>query len=136
MMKTPRLGTILVEQGRITAEILEGHQSTALCHLGNISWRLGRRASLAELRAELGEEGVEDVRVFGINEQVNRLLDNCLLTKIQHNHVIGRLARAEAGDLALLGDLARGAAFGDLNNDGAVDVAVNVSDGPAAAQTR
>jgi predicted dehydrogenase len=37
----------------LKAEILEGHQSSALCHLGNISWRLGRTASPAELRSEL-----------------------------------------------------------------------------------
>jgi predicted dehydrogenase len=37
----------------LKAEILEGHQSSALCHIGNISWRLGRTASPAELRSEL-----------------------------------------------------------------------------------
>jgi predicted dehydrogenase len=35
------------------AEILEGHQSTALCHIGNISWRLGQKASSSDIRAEL-----------------------------------------------------------------------------------
>src|SRR5205823_1638285 len=42
------------------ADILEGHQSTALCHLGNISWRLGRPASPAEIRKELPELKVHD----------------------------------------------------------------------------
>ena len=42
------------------ADILEGHQSTALCHLGNISWRLGRPASPAEIRKELSELKVHD----------------------------------------------------------------------------
>jgi hypothetical protein len=37
------------------AEILEGHQSAALCHLGNISWRLGRPAAPAELREVIGK---------------------------------------------------------------------------------
>ena len=35
------------------AEILEGHQSASLCHIGNISWRLGKTASPEEIRAEL-----------------------------------------------------------------------------------
>ena len=32
------------------ADILEGHISSALCHLGNISYRLGREVPLAEVR--------------------------------------------------------------------------------------
>jgi hypothetical protein len=37
----------------LRADIEEGHQSTALCHLGNISYRLGRTASPSEIKAEL-----------------------------------------------------------------------------------
>jgi predicted dehydrogenase len=44
----------------LTADILEGHQSTALCHTGNISWRLGRQASLAEIREQLGRLAVQE----------------------------------------------------------------------------
>jgi len=36
------------------ADILEGHQSTALCHLGNISYRLGRQSSPREIAEALG----------------------------------------------------------------------------------
>ncbi len=39
----------------LRAEILEGHQSSALCHLANISYRLGTRASVEEIRSRLGE---------------------------------------------------------------------------------
>lgn len=45
------------------AEVLETHQSTALCHIGNISWRLGRSASPVEVREQLGKLKVhEDVQ--------------------------------------------------------------------------
>lgn len=39
----------------LNAEILEGHLSTNICHAGNISYRLGRRASAAEVRAQIGD---------------------------------------------------------------------------------
>jgi predicted dehydrogenase len=42
------------------ADILEGHQSTALCHIGNISWRLGRPSSVDEIQKELSHLKVHD----------------------------------------------------------------------------
>jgi predicted dehydrogenase len=39
----------------LRAEIEEGHQSTALCHLGNISYRLGQPASPTEIKDRLGK---------------------------------------------------------------------------------
>lgn len=38
----------------LNAPIAEGHVSATLCHLGNISWRLGQPASLAACRSALG----------------------------------------------------------------------------------
>jgi predicted dehydrogenase len=38
-------------QADLHADVLEGHISTAICHAGNISYRLGRKASAAELRS-------------------------------------------------------------------------------------
>lgn len=40
----------------LNADILEGHLSSALCHLGNISYRLGTPISSTELQKELGED--------------------------------------------------------------------------------
>lgn len=44
----------------LNAEITEGHLSTSLCHIGNISWRLGREATVAEVREQLGKLKVHD----------------------------------------------------------------------------
>lgn len=44
-------------QEDLTAEILEGHQSSALCHLANISYRLGTPAAVEEIGRRLGEVG-------------------------------------------------------------------------------
>jgi predicted dehydrogenase len=40
-------------EGDLHAPISEGHNSTALCHLSNISYRLGRFQSPAEMRAQI-----------------------------------------------------------------------------------
>lgn len=39
----------------LNAEILEGHRSTNICHAGNISYRLGQTASVAEQREQVGD---------------------------------------------------------------------------------
>ena len=54
----------------LNAEIVEGHQSTALCHMGNISWRLGKPASVAEVREQLGK--------LKVHENVQETLDRTL----------------------------------------------------------
>ncbi len=39
----------------LRAEIEEGHQSSSLCHIANISYRLGAKASVDEIKAGLGK---------------------------------------------------------------------------------
>ena len=47
----------------LTADIEEGHLSSALCHLGNISYRLGEQVGPDELARRLGEfETAEEVQ--------------------------------------------------------------------------
>ena len=48
------------KQTDLAAEILEGHQSTALCHIANISFRLGQIASTADVEKRLGAINVHD----------------------------------------------------------------------------
>jgi len=54
----------------LNAEILEGHLSTALCHIGNISWRLGKESSVAEVREQVGKMKVHD----NVSETLDRTL--------------------------------------------------------------
>jgi len=44
----------------LNADILEGHQSTALCHVGNISYRLGHPSSPGEIRKQLAQLKIHD----------------------------------------------------------------------------
>ncbi len=53
----------------LNAEVLEGHLSTAVCHAGNISYRLGKTASTKEIRAQ-----VQDVPRFA--DMFDRLLEH------------------------------------------------------------
>jgi predicted dehydrogenase len=41
----------------LNADILEGHLSSALCHLGNISYRLGTRTSISEAKSRIASSG-------------------------------------------------------------------------------
>lgn len=60
----------------LNAEILEGHQSTALCHIGNISWLLGQTASPAELRQALGALATRDEALETFGRTLQHLRDN------------------------------------------------------------
>lgn len=60
----------------LNAEILEGHQSTALCHAGNISWRLGRETSLAEVSQQLKPLKTQDDVQATLDRTAQHLRDN------------------------------------------------------------
>lgn len=56
----------------LNAEITEGHQSTALCHIGNISWRLGAAATPEEVQTRLVQMKVHD----NVKETLDRTLQH------------------------------------------------------------
>ncbi|MHC4602245.1 MAG: gfo/Idh/MocA family oxidoreductase, partial [Planctomycetota bacterium] len=61
-----------VRSGRredLNAEVLEGHLSTAVCHTGNISYRLGRKATKDKMHTQ-----VRDIPNF--NDMFHRLLEH------------------------------------------------------------
>jgi predicted dehydrogenase len=58
------------------ADILEGHQSTALCHIGNISWRLGHSASPNEIQKQLGQMKVHDDALETFERTRQHLVEN------------------------------------------------------------
>jgi hypothetical protein len=43
------------QREKLHAEILEGHVSASVCHTGNISYRLGKKAPVDEIRKVTGE---------------------------------------------------------------------------------
>ena len=60
----------------LNAEILEGHQSTALCHMGNISWRLGKEATPTEVGEQIGKLKMPDNAKETLDRTVQHLQDN------------------------------------------------------------
>jgi predicted dehydrogenase len=67
-----------VRSGRcedLNAEVLEGHISTAVCHTGNISYRLGTIASKRQMR-----ESVQDIPI--LNDMFDRFLDHLMAHEI------------------------------------------------------
>jgi hypothetical protein len=58
------------------AEILEGHLSSALCHLGNISYRLGEQVSAADAKQRLASSKVKAEALETFERFTKHLDDN------------------------------------------------------------
>jgi predicted dehydrogenase len=58
------------------ADILETHQSTALCHIGNISWRLGHPTSATAIQKELSQLKVHDEVLATFDRTCKYLAEN------------------------------------------------------------
>ncbi len=64
------------KQEDLNADILEGHQSTSLCHVGNISHRLGRTATPAEIREQLEASKVRPEMIDAYARMEQHLADH------------------------------------------------------------
>ncbi|MCH8822731.1 MAG: Gfo/Idh/MocA family oxidoreductase [Planctomycetes bacterium] len=60
----------------VNANALEGHRSAALCHLGNISYRLGMQRTLSEIDEMFGDNGAPSET---FNRLKQHLIDNSLV---------------------------------------------------------
>jgi predicted dehydrogenase len=60
----------------LNAEILEGHVSTSLCHVANISHRLGARASAAEIDSRLSDSEFDPAVHETLTRMVEHLREN------------------------------------------------------------
>src|SRR5947208_3959823 len=59
-------------KGQLTADILEGHLSSAMCHLGNISMRLGKQEDLTTKTGYFKNKSADDALV----SMIDHLKDN------------------------------------------------------------
>lgn len=79
----------------LNADILETHQSTALCHIGNISWRLGQPSSPAEIQEQLSHLQAHEKALETFERTRKHLVENEVdlnKTKLR----LGPLLRLEA----------------------------------------
>ena len=86
----------------LNADVLEGHLSSALCHMGNISYRLGETASRAEITERIG--GNHDLA-----EAFERVQDHLLLNGVDVKltpRVLGRWLTMDPQAERFTGDFA------------------------------
>jgi predicted dehydrogenase len=87
----------------LNAEIIEGHQSTALCHIGNISWRLGQRSSMDEIQRQLSQLKVHEDAIETFQRTRIHLAENSIdLDKSQLT--LGRLLHLSPREEKFAGD--------------------------------
>lgn len=60
----------------LNADILQGHLSTSLCHIGNISWRLGQPTAAADVRAALSGFKTQEDAAATLDRTLGHLREN------------------------------------------------------------
>jgi len=73
----------------LNADILQGHLSSALCHLGNISYRLGRQVGTSELQERLKSLSVSDNSAETLDRTISHLADNKVAISDQTRFQVG-----------------------------------------------
>jgi predicted dehydrogenase len=84
----------------LNADILEGHLSSALCHLGNVSYRLGGEASFATAEGAFGDSKPAQ-------DSVERMIAHLKTNKLDLNNMNyrrGRLLTIDPKTESILGD--------------------------------
>ncbi len=71
----------------LAADIEEGHQSTALCHIANISYRLGQQTAMNDIPKLLDDDTFQRTRLYLSEAGVD--LEQTKLTLGQHLRVDG-----------------------------------------------
>ena len=82
----------------LNADILEGHLSSALCHLGNISYRLGQPMSVGDVHKQLAGLAPKDECLETFERVKHHLADNHVdleTAKIQYGAVLTLDGKAE-----------------------------------------
>jgi hypothetical protein len=84
----------------LTADILEGHLSSALCHLGNISYRLGTPQPFSKQSQSLGDD---KTAVEALARMEEHLKDRGLKLE-ETNYILGRKLTLNPKSETFLGD--------------------------------
>jgi hypothetical protein len=59
----------------LNADIEKGHYSSALCHMGNTSYRLGKKASVSEIKSTIGDNA-------DMQDSLGRVLDHLAANEV------------------------------------------------------
>ena len=92
------------KQNELNADILEGHQSTALCHIANISYRLGQATASADISKQLASIKVQD-DVLETFERTRRYLTEVGVNIESSNLTLGKHLRIDGEKEQFLGDI-------------------------------
>lgn len=89
--------------GDLNADILEGHYSSALCHLANVSYRLGTDVPFSTHAAQLkGNQAAEET----LDRTAEHLSKDNAIVLDGLNYRLGRFLEVDAADEMIVGDAA------------------------------
>ncbi len=93
------------------AEILEGHQSTGLCHVGNISYRLGKPMPVAEIQQQIEAANLHEDVLKTFHRMTSHLADHNVDLK-KNPVVAGPLLKIDSATESFVNNSAANALLG------------------------